>query len=177
MTDWLKSSAVFLCQKMGAEWLIRHRCKAAVTAHDPAAHSQGMANLRAVMAVSRIHFLVTWALPDLTFLHFPPPFVHPPIPSHKPLLAGSKAIPALIGFYSLACREKWSQRGLEVWGGRLIKYSWPGQMWEDKVMWINVSETYRCRAGFRWLNGTARLLKHEDSRLVWFWSFVWKRIT
>lgn len=68
-------------------------------------------------AVFRIHSVVTQVTPDisLVFSSFPSPFLYLPIPSHKLILAGSKAIFSLIGFYSFACREKKESQGALGW--------------------------------------------------------------
>lgn len=68
-------------------------------------------------AVFRIHSVVTQVTPDLSlvFSSFPSPSLYLPVPSHKLILAGSKAIFSLIGFYSFACREKKESQGALGW--------------------------------------------------------------
>lgn len=96
VTDW---------KVVRAERLVAQTCDAAVMTHDPPAHSQEMVNVKAVRTIFRIHSLVTWLLPDLTSPHFTPrPLLHSPFAQTS--FAGSKPIPALIGFYSLPCEEK-----------------------------------------------------------------------
>lgn len=146
--DWLiekqcKNTALFLWQRIGTEWSVTHSCRAAVTAHGPAAHSQEMANLKAVMAISRSHSLVTWLLPDPTFPHFPPPFLtHPYLRTNLFWLEAKPFLPWLVSI--LWPVEKNGVRGSWRWEvaecswstlghGRCEKIQWHGWVWARHI--------------------------------------------